>query len=182
MAWEFSFHFAGSLESPLAPSSEAYHPSSTYFHQECQWFFDPPPARQLILKISTAHKMSKSFKTFSISTLCSSRLDECTKASFLSEEDWISKITKVLLCARGRAAPRWWRKAQSIWRSNYNSAFNANFAKEEKTFHLCFAFQRNISYFNLCINHLGSFWRFKNVQKCLDRLSDSRLRDSLAFD
>ena len=66
MAWEFSFHFAGSLESPLAPSSEAYHPSSTYFHQECQWFFDPPPARQLILKISTAHKMSKSFKTFSI--------------------------------------------------------------------------------------------------------------------
>eukprot|EP00093_Oithona_nana_P013342 13342.XXX_253715_241698_1 [CDS] Oithona nana genome sequencing. len=48
----------GSLESPLAPSSEAYHPSSTYFHQECQWFFDPPPARQLILKISTAHKMS----------------------------------------------------------------------------------------------------------------------------
>ena len=51
-------HFAGSLESPLA-ASQAYHPSSTYFHQECQWFFDPPPARQLILKISTAHKMSK---------------------------------------------------------------------------------------------------------------------------
>lgn len=49
----------GSLESPLAASpAQAYHPSSTYFHQECQWFFDPPPARQLILKISTAQKMS----------------------------------------------------------------------------------------------------------------------------
>jgi len=49
----------GSLESPLAASpSQAYHPSSTYFHQECQWFFDTPPARQLILKISTAQKMS----------------------------------------------------------------------------------------------------------------------------
>ena len=105
MAWEFSFHFAGSLESPLAPSSEAYHPSSTYFHQECQWFFDPPPARQLILKISTAHKMSKSFKTFSISTLYAHAV-ECTKASFLSEEDWISKITKVLLWAREAALPR----------------------------------------------------------------------------
>ena len=60
-----AFHFAGSLESPMAASSssEAYHPSSTYFHQECQWFFDPPPARQLILKISTAHKMSE-YKSF----------------------------------------------------------------------------------------------------------------------
>ena len=56
-----SFIFTGSLESPLAASpSQAYHPSSTYFHQECQWFFDTPPARQLILKISTAQKMSKS--------------------------------------------------------------------------------------------------------------------------
>ena len=55
-----SFIFTGSLESPLAASpSQAYHPSSTYFHQECQWFFDTPPARQLILKISTAQKMSK---------------------------------------------------------------------------------------------------------------------------
>ena len=141
MAWEFSFHFAGSLESPLAPSSEAYHPSSTYFHQECQWFFDPPPARQLILKISTAHKMSKSFKTFSISTLYAHAV-ECTKASFLSEEDWISKITKVLLWAREAVAVA---VAQSIWRSNYNSAFNANFAKEEKTFHL--RFSKKISYF-----------------------------------
>ena len=53
--------FTGSLESPLAASSstQAYHPSSTYFHHECQWFFDPPPARQLILKISTAQKMSE---------------------------------------------------------------------------------------------------------------------------
>ena len=58
-------HFAGSLESPLAASpAQAYHPSSTYFHQECQWFFDPPPARQLILKISTAQKMSKSKFTY----------------------------------------------------------------------------------------------------------------------
>ena len=53
--------FTGSLESPLTASSstQAYHPSSTYFHHECQWFFDPPPARQLILKISTAQKMSE---------------------------------------------------------------------------------------------------------------------------
>ena len=52
---------SGSLESPLSASSstQAYHPSSTYFHHECQWFFDPPPAKQLILKISTAQKMSK---------------------------------------------------------------------------------------------------------------------------
>ena len=51
---------SGSLESPMAASpAQSYHPSSTYFHQECQWFFDPPPSRQLILKISTAHKMSK---------------------------------------------------------------------------------------------------------------------------
>lgn len=49
----------GSLESPLAASpAQSYHPSSTYFHQQCQWFFDPPPSRQLILKISTAQKMT----------------------------------------------------------------------------------------------------------------------------
>ena len=55
----------GSLESPLAASpAQSYHPSSTYFHQQCQWFFDPPPSRQLILKISTAQKMGKSESPF----------------------------------------------------------------------------------------------------------------------
>ncbi|XP_059096393.1 uncharacterized protein LOC131890919 [Tigriopus californicus] len=44
----------GSLESPLShTNAQSYFPSSTYFHQHCQWFFDPPPARQLVLEIST---------------------------------------------------------------------------------------------------------------------------------
>ena len=56
--WDTNDLIAGSLESPLAASpAQSYHPSSTYFHQQCQWFFDPPPSRQLILKISTAQKM-----------------------------------------------------------------------------------------------------------------------------
>jgi hypothetical protein len=57
-------NFSGSLESPLAASpAQSYHPSSTYFHQQCQWFFDPPPSKQLILKISTAQKMGQSSET-----------------------------------------------------------------------------------------------------------------------
>ena len=172
MAWEFSFHFAGSLESPLAPSSEAYHPSSTYFHQECQWFFDPPPARQLILKISTAHKMSKSFKTFSISTLYAHAV-ECTKASFLSEEDWISKITKVLLWAREAALPLppWrWRKAFDVPITILHSM--QTLQKKKRLF--TFAFQRKFHIFDPLHKWFG--FSSKTISKIVDRLSDSRLR------
>ena len=46
--------FTGSLESPMALSpAQSYYPSSTYFHQHCQWFFDPPPSTKVVLKIST---------------------------------------------------------------------------------------------------------------------------------
>ena len=49
---------SGSLESPLSASPiQSYHQSSTYFYQNCQWFFDPPPARELLMKISTSQTM-----------------------------------------------------------------------------------------------------------------------------
>ena len=51
---------SGSLESPLSASPiQSYHQSSTYFYQNCQWFFDPPPARELLMKISTTQTMGK---------------------------------------------------------------------------------------------------------------------------
>ena len=52
------FFSAGSLESPMAlsPAQSYFQPTSTYFHQHCQWFFDPPPSRQLVLDISTLQK------------------------------------------------------------------------------------------------------------------------------
>ena len=51
---------SGSLESPLSASPiQSYHQSSTYFYQNCQWFFDPPPAKELLMKISTTQTMGK---------------------------------------------------------------------------------------------------------------------------
>ncbi len=52
------FLIIGSLESPmsLSPAQSYFQPTSTYFHQNCQWFFDPPPSRQLVLEISTMQK------------------------------------------------------------------------------------------------------------------------------
>ena len=51
---------SGSIESPLSASPiQSYHQSSTYFYQNCQWFFDPPPARELLMKISTTQTMGK---------------------------------------------------------------------------------------------------------------------------
>ena len=50
------FHL-GSLSSPMSTHPlQSYHLRSTYFHQYCQWFFDPPPARKLSLKIASEHE------------------------------------------------------------------------------------------------------------------------------
>ena len=59
---------SGSLESPLSASPiQSYHQSSTYFYQNCQWFFDPPPARELQMKISTTQTMGMFIQSISIS-------------------------------------------------------------------------------------------------------------------
>ena len=59
---------SGSLESPLSASPiQSYHQSSTYFYQNCQWFFDPPPARELQMKISTTQTMGMFFQSISVS-------------------------------------------------------------------------------------------------------------------
>ena len=42
--------------------AQTFYPS-TYFHQSCQWFFDPPPSRQLVLEISTMQKGGKKEQT-----------------------------------------------------------------------------------------------------------------------
>ena len=59
---------SGSLESPLSASPiQSYHQSSTYFYQNCQWFFDPPPARELQMKISTTQTMGMFIQSISVS-------------------------------------------------------------------------------------------------------------------
>ena len=50
-------HIAGSISSPMSTYPlQSYHLRSTYFHQHCQWFFDPPPAKKLSLKIASEHE------------------------------------------------------------------------------------------------------------------------------
>ena len=68
---------SGSLESPLSASPiQSYHQSSTYFYQNCQWFFDPPPAKELLMKISTTQTMGKFTVFILLSTTFKTKISE----------------------------------------------------------------------------------------------------------